>query len=276
MRAEDVMTKTPITVSPETGIIDVIKLIRKTRHDGFPVVENEKLVGVLTYDDIILQPLRKEVQDYTTQIVDALGKKVQDIMQRRVIAIPPDMEINAVARLIFRTGHSRFPVIDNEGRLLGLITNTDVIRAHIERVTPAKVEITRKTIEDLHHIKVHIIEQEVNIKELIPTQGTIYMDEVHAREYEIKRGLAEPLLVVKNGNRLILVDGHHRAVAAKNAGLEKMSSYLLVLEKEVELGMEKTAEKQGLKTLGDINVSDGLSPYALPIVVENGVVKRIV
>ncbi len=276
MKAEDFMTRNPITMKPDTSIVDVIKVIRKTKHDGFPVVENEKVVGILTYDDIMLQPLREDEHDYKKQVSDALDKQVRDIMRRRVIAIPPDMEMDAVARLMFRTGHSKFPVVDNDGHLLGLITNTDVIRAHIERVTPIKVETTRNTLEELHKIRVQVVEEEVNLSDLIPTQAVIYMDEVQAREYEIKRGLAEPLLVVRNGNRLILVDGHHRAVAAKNYGIAKMKAYILVPEREIELGLEKTAEKQGLKNLDSIKISDGLSPYALPIVLENGVVKRIV
>ena len=276
MKAEDFMTKNPITMKPDTSVVDMIKVIRKTRHDGFPVVEGQKVVGILTYDDIMLQPLKEEEHDYKKQVSDALDKKVGDIMRRRVIAIPPDMEMDAVARLMFRTGHSKFPVVDDNGYLLGLITNTDVIRAHIERVTPVKVETIRNTLEELHKVRVQLVEEEVNLSDLIPTQAVIYMDEVQAREYEIKRGLAEPLLVVRNGNRLILVDGHHRAVAAKNAGITKMKAYILVPEREVELGMERTAEKQGLKNLDSIKISDGLSPYALPIVLENGVVKRIV
>jgi len=276
MKAVDFMTKNPITLGVNTSVVDVIKLIRKTKKDGFPVVEGEKVVGFLTYDDIMLQPLREEEHNYKQHVADALDKKTGDIMTRRVVAIPPDMEMDAVARLMFRTGHSKFPVVDDSGNLLGLITNTDVIRAHIERVTPIKVETIRNTLEELHKIRVQLVEQEVALSDLIPTQGTIYLDELKGREYEIKIGLAEPLLVVKNGNRLILVDGHHRAVAAQNSGIEKMKAYILVPEKEVELGMEKTAEKQGLKNLSSIKISDGLSPYALPIVVENGVVKRIV
>ncbi len=276
MKAEDFMTKNPITLKEETPIVDVIKLIRKTKHDGFPVVNGKKIVGILTYDDIMLQPLREEEHNYKQHVADALDKKTGDIMTRRVIAIPPDMEMDAVARLMFRTGHSKFPVVDNDGHLLGLITNTDVIRAHIERVTPIKVETIRNTLEELHKIRVQLVEEEVKLDDLIPTQAVIYMDEIQAREYEIKRGLAEPLLVVRNGKRIILVDGHHRAVAAKNYGITKMKAYVLVPEKEIELGMEKTAEKQGLKNLDSIKISDGLSPYALPIVVENGIVKRIV
>ncbi len=278
MKAEDFMNKSPVTLAPALSIRDAVLIMRKTKHDSFPIVNKDGIVvGMLTYSDIILQPLeKKEKYDFDKEVVDSFGKKVSDIMQKRVIAVPPEMEMNAVARLMFRSGYSKLPVVDNEGHLLGLITNTDVIRAHIERVTPAKVETLKRTLEGLHGVKVRIVEEDVFLSELIPTQGTIYLDELKAREYEIKSGLAEPLLIVKNGQKLILVDGHHRALAAKNSGLEKMHAYILQLEKEVGLGMEKTAERLNLKNLGDMKISDGLSPYTLPIVLENVEVKRIV
>ena len=104
MKAEDFMTKNPVTLVPDMLIVDVIRTMRKTKHESFPVLENGKIVGILTYSDIILQQLG-EKHDYEQTIVDALKKKVRDIMQKKVIAVPPDMDIDAVARLIFRTGY---------------------------------------------------------------------------------------------------------------------------------------------------------------------------
>jgi hypothetical protein len=55
-----------------------------------------------------------------------------------------------------------------------------------------------------------------------------------------------------------------------------MKAYVITLDKEISLGLEKNAEKQGLKTPKDIEIVDGYSPYALPIVLENGEVKKLV
>ncbi len=271
------MNKNPATLTPDLTIRETISIMRETKHDGFPVLRDGKVVGMLAFEDILLQQSERGGKDYfDMQVIRALNKRVSDVMQKRVVAIPPNMDMDAIARLMFRTGHSRFPVVDEEGNLLGLVTNADVIRAHIERVTPMKVETLKKTLETVHGIKVTFTEGNLPLRNLIPTQAKIYKDELAAREYEIKLGLAEPLLVVHNGPRYILVDGHHRALAALRAGVENMHSYILKLEHEVELGLEKTAEKMGLKTLDDIEILDGLSPYTLPVVLENGVVKRLV
>ncbi|HIK00399.1 TPA: CBS domain-containing protein [archaeon] len=261
MKAHEFMNSHPTTVTKAMTVEQVIKIMKETAHDGFPVIEGGKVFGIIAYEDIILQPL---------------DKKVEEVMERRVVAIPPEMDMEAIARLMFRSGHSRFPVVDDKGNLLGLVTNSDVIRAHIERVTPLKVETLKKTLESLHNVKVTFLEDNLLLRNLIPTQGKIYKDELSAREYEITLGLAEPLLVVQNGQRYVLVDGHHRALGALRQGVEKMHCYILKLDHEVELGLEKTAEKMGLKTLDDIEILDGLSPYTLPLILENGVVKRLV
>ena len=84
----------------------------------------------------------------------------------------------------------------------------------------------------------------------------VYADELQGRTYELEKGLAEPTIVVKTGERYILVDGHHRAVASVKLGLEKIDSYVVDFNKDIKLGMEKTAERQGLKSFNDITIID--------------------
>jgi IMP dehydrogenase len=96
----------------------------------------------------------------------------------------------------------------------------------------------------------------VPISDLLPTQSKIYEDELEGRIYEIKKGLAEPIIVVKRPNRTILVDGHHRAVAAKKLGITALDAYIIEISEDVELGMERTANAMNLRTLDDIQVLD--------------------
>ena len=111
--------------------------MKNTEHDAFPVVENEKLVGLITYSTVLLQPETKTARD---------------IMEKRVIAVTPEMDMEVVARLLFRTGFNRVPVVDSNGSLKGLLTNQDIIRAHIERVTPKKINEIKNTIERKHNV----------------------------------------------------------------------------------------------------------------------------
>ena len=62
--------------------------------------------------------------------------------------------------------------------------------------------------------------------------------------------------MIKKPDKLLLVDGHHRVVAAKKLGIEELDAYILELEKDVPLGMEKIARDTGLQTIDDIRIMD--------------------
>ena len=82
------------------------------------------------------------------------------------------------------------------------------------------------------------------------------MDELEGRMYEIKKGLAEPVIVIKKPHQHILVDGHHRAVAASRLGIKILDAYLIEIMEDFELGLERTARAMDLKTINDIQIMD--------------------
>ena len=148
------------------------------------------------------------------------------------------------------------PVVDENKRLVGIITNTDMVRSHIERSTPNKVEYFKRTLEQLYGIHTTLKHMDVETDKLRPTQDRVYEDELEGRAYELEKGLAEPAIVVKTGDRWILVDGHHRAVASSQNGYKTVDSYVIDLGQDIKLGMEKTAEKAGIHTFADIKIID--------------------
>lgn len=239
----DYMTKNVITVRYDSLNNDVIALMKETKHDGYPVVdEEEHIVGIITAYDLLLK-------DWETEYV-------KSIMSQEVIVAREDMHINDASRVMFRHGISRLPVVDKERHVKGIMTNTDIVRSHIERSTPTKVSAFRETMEKLYDIKTTLTREQVPVDKIKPTQDRVYADELQGRTYELEKGLAEPTIVVKTGDRYILVDGHHRAVATVQLGLDKIDSYVVDFNQDITLGMEKTAEKQGLKTFNDITIID--------------------
>jgi IMP dehydrogenase len=217
--------------------------MKETKHDCYPVVdENQQIVGIITAYDLLLK-------DWETEFVSG-------IMSKEVIVAREDMHINDASRVMFRHGISRLPVVDKERHVKGIMTNTDIVRSHIERSTPTKVSAFRETMEKLYDIKTTLTREAVPVEKIKPTQDRVYADELQGRTYELEKGLAEPTIVVKTGDRYILVDGHHRAVASVKLGLDKIDSYVVDFNKDITLGMEKTAEKQGLKTFNDITIID--------------------
>ena len=70
-------------------------------------------------------------------------------MSDDIVIANEDLSINDASRVMFRLGISRLPVTDENRKVLGIITNTDILRSHIERSTPAKVNEFRKTLLSL-------------------------------------------------------------------------------------------------------------------------------
>ena len=238
---KDYMTKNVISVSPNTKTDEIIDLMKKSHHNSYPVVKNNKLVGMVTAFDIVAKKK---------------AETVEGIMTTKLVVADQNLSINDASRVMFRRGISRMPVVDETGALVGIITNTDMVRSHIERSTPNKVEYFKKTLEQLYGIHTTLKHMEVETKKLRPTQDRVYADELEGRAYELEMGLAEPAIVVKTGDRWILVDGHHRAVASTQKGYETVDSYVIDLGQDIKLGMEKTADKAGIKTFADIEIID--------------------
>ncbi len=110
-----------ITVSPHTLILDVLHLIEKTGHIGFPVIENGKLVGIVTFEDIEKVPFEKRNKT-----------KVSDVMSRQLIVTYPDESLEDALLKLANYNIGRLPVVNrkNEAELIGLITRSAIIRAH--------------------------------------------------------------------------------------------------------------------------------------------------
>jgi CBS domain-containing protein len=240
-KVRDYMTYDVVSVDLHGTAQDVIEKIQKTNHDGFPVVDGDVVVGYIAARDLLF------VKPTET---------IEQVMSGHLIVADPDMDITDAARVIFRSGIQKLPVVNEKNHLLGIISNSDVIRSQIEHVSPEKVFNFMTTLKKLYGVDPTLSRGIVPVNELLPTQSKVYEDELEGRIYEIKKGLAEPIIVVKRPGKTILVDGHHRAIAAKRLGITALDAYIIEINENVELGMERTAAAMNLTTLDDVQVLD--------------------
>ena len=255
VKVEDYMTRDVITVKATDTVKDVISLIKSTKHDGFPVVKDEQIIGYVSALDILLcDP----------------SVKVADIMSVNLVVARCDMDLFDAARVLFRSDSKKLPVIDDNGFVLGIISTTDVIRSQIERATPDKVWKLMRTLRTLHKVQVEEHFGQVKVLDLVPTQSKIFADELEGRRYELEKGLAEPLIVIQKRNKTLLVDGHHRAVAAQGLNIKEVDAYIITMERDVPLGMERTAKNIGLRSLADIQILESSSHPLIEITRRSG------
>jgi IMP dehydrogenase len=262
-RVQEYMTSDVATVSPDDTVEVVARRIAENdQYSGFPVCEDRHVKGFVSARDLLL------AEDHEPMF---------RVMTEDILVAHPEMAVQDAARVILRSGIQKLPVVDDAGHLVGIISNADVIRSQIERATPNKVDKLTRTLESIHDVSAHERRREVHIEDLTPTQGTVYADELEGRTYELKRGLAEPLVVIDNGGAtdpsqatvdefadveesdtpdLLLADGHHRVKAAEQLGIEGMDAYVIVLDEPVELGMARTAADADLSSIDDIDVVD--------------------
>ncbi|MEI7649822.1 MAG: CBS domain-containing protein [Methanomicrobiales archaeon] len=240
-KVKNYMTYDVVSVDIHSTAKDVIDKIEKTHHDGFPVMDGDVVVGYIAARDLLfIQPTAM----------------VEEVMTDNLIVADPEMDINDAARVIFRSGIQKLPVVDEKNHLLGIISNSDVIRSQIEHVSPEKVFNFMTTLKKLYGVDPSLDRGTVPVCDLLPTQSKIYEDELEGRIYEIQKGLAEPIIVVRRPGKIILVDGHHRAIAAKRLGITALDAYIIEIKEDMELGMERTAHAMNLKSLNDVQVLD--------------------
>ncbi len=244
LRVRDYMTSHVDKISQDITVKDAIEILTKsTHHDYFPVVKNSELVGFITAKQLL--------RNYNNP-----DKLIKEILDNKIIVATPDLYLDDAARVMFRNGLKKLPVVDEKGTLIGIITNTDILRSHIERATPRKVEMVKKLLESECNTKITVKIYPVPLDKLHPTQDRIHADELEGRIYELKRGLAEPIIVVKKRNYFVLVDGHHRVIAAKKLKIGELMAHVLEPETDIFLRMEKAAMDRGLITLDDIKIID--------------------
>lgn len=142
----EVMTPTPITVTPEMSLKEAIAILVEHKISGLPVIDREgELVGILSESDLMWQETGVEPPPYIMildsiiylqnpgryekEIHKALGQTVADVMSDKAITIKGNQPVKKAAQLLHDKQIRRLPVLDEEGNVIGIITQGDIIRA---------------------------------------------------------------------------------------------------------------------------------------------------
>jgi CBS domain-containing protein len=247
VRVRDYMVLEVEHIQRTAHIREAIERLSKSRHHGLPVTDKAgKLVGFVS---------AKELLRHASEGAHPLSS----IIRPGTITASPDTALDDAARIMFRYGLRDLPIIDEDGRLCGVLSNLDIVRSHFERASPAKADTLKTLLSERYHLPFSIHRGLVPIERLTPTQWKVFEDELEGRRYELERGFAEPVLVVQKGEAWILVDGHHRALAAREMGLAQLQAFVLTCDRPEEFarqetGFERLANDHHLRTVDDIEI----------------------
>ncbi|WP_317174199.1 CBS domain-containing protein [Nonlabens antarcticus] len=124
IRVKDYMKRKLITFTPEQNINEVMETILKQRITGGPVVDkHHNLIGIISDTDLM-----QVIGDSRYHNMPVGDRTVADYMSSQVSTIDAEADIFDAASRFLKTGHRRFPVIEN-GKLIGQISRMDVIIA---------------------------------------------------------------------------------------------------------------------------------------------------
>lgn len=154
MKAADIMVKEVVTAGPDTPVHELAEIMLERRISGMPVVDGGgRLLGVVSEGDLIRRPeidtdrvklgwLRLLLSDEARarDFVKSHGRKAREVMTQPAISVAADAPLNEVVRLMERHRVKRLPVVD-KGRLVGLVTRTDLLRAVVERQAAPAVDV---------------------------------------------------------------------------------------------------------------------------------------
>jgi len=117
VKVMDIMSKEVKTVNNETTVEELLDIMFKYKHMGYPVVDGSDVKGIVTFTDV--QKVIKE---------DRKNVKVSQIMTKELITARDDDEAVTVMKLLTKNNIGRI-IVKNDGKMIGIVSRTDVLRA---------------------------------------------------------------------------------------------------------------------------------------------------
>ncbi len=142
------MRENPITITPDTLVLDAKKIMKENGFRRLPVLDGRKLVGIVTLNNLREAQPSAATSLSIHELNYLLAKMtVAEIMTREVITCSPDMTLEKAAIIGTRHRVGALPVMD-EGRLVGIITESDIYRAFLKMLGAKNIPSTRVTVDD--------------------------------------------------------------------------------------------------------------------------------
>jgi len=124
------MTRQAIAVHEDMDIAEALRILVRNRISGLPVINDEgRVVGIITSEFTKDRGLFEDLERSFLKRQEKKEVKVKEVMTSPPVTITPEKDIRVAARLLSEKGIKRLPVVDEKGRLVGIISRADIMRA---------------------------------------------------------------------------------------------------------------------------------------------------
>ncbi|MFG2006248.1 CBS domain-containing protein [Spirillospora sp. NPDC048911] len=190
-KVRDVMTKDEISVCEDTPFSEIVQTLAEHRISAVPVVcEHNEVKGIVTEADLLH---KEEFSDRTTEArplfesprhrrarAKAAATDARSVMSAPAVVVTPDTTAAAASRMLAEKGFKRLPVIDEQARLIGIVSRADLLRVFLRSDDDIRDEIIREVLvehlwQDPSTIQIQVNEGavaltgRVELKTMIPT-----------------------------------------------------------------------------------------------------------
>jgi CBS domain-containing protein len=119
-KVREVMTDRPRCVTPETPVSEVARLMKSEDVGSLPILDGDRLIGIVTDRDIVLQAVAEEK--------DPRGMPVREVASQDLVTVGQDEDLSEALNRMASNQVRRIPVVDEDDRLVGIVTQADVAR----------------------------------------------------------------------------------------------------------------------------------------------------
>ena len=117
-KVHEVMTDRPRVVTPETPVSEAAQLMKNDDIGSLPILDGEQLAGMVTDRDIVIRAVAEGK--------DPRGMPVREVASRELVTVNADEELSRALQLMASQQVRRLPVVDDDGRLVGILAQADV------------------------------------------------------------------------------------------------------------------------------------------------------
>ncbi len=128
---QEAMTSNPTAITPDTTAQEAARLMKSEDVGSLPIVEDGRLVGVVTDRDLAIRVLAEGKGPDTT---------VGEIASKDVVTVDPQQSLEEAARLMAEHQVRRLPVVEEDGRLVGILAQADVAQSGHDSLTGETVQ----------------------------------------------------------------------------------------------------------------------------------------
>ena len=144
MNVRDIMTREVVFVRPDTPIGDVARLLVKYNISGVPVIDNDKVVGIVTEEDLIMRDAIVDMphvftlfdsvfylgskKHFDEEMHKILATEAGELMTGKVVQISEDATVQELATLMMKREVNPIPVVGPDGKLSGIVSRSDLVK----------------------------------------------------------------------------------------------------------------------------------------------------